>query len=346
MTRPNEPERTPRPRPGAAAFLADDNARDEGIAQRWAATNEQWWDWYLSLAHDDGARAPGTPVPAPPLPDVAPPAPAILAAELAAPYPLPPEAVRAFRRHGYVKLRDVCSPGALLALRRELDARFAESLRGAPAMRFPSLEMMWTTGGVAEAFVRSPRLARLAAELLGVRAVRLYHDNALSKLPGCGRTPWHYDAHHYPIASENVVTVWVPLQDTPRAMGPLTFARDIEAWRRVADLPFSKFDDSYDRGIAEALRAGAVPIDDGPFDLGEVSFHHTRSLHTAGPNHTDLPRMALATTYLEDGARLVDAPTLISGDYAKFMPGVGPGDPIASRLNPVLWDAAAPEAPR
>jgi len=135
-----------------------------------------------------------------------------------------------------------------------------------------------------------------------------------------------------------VVTVWVPLQPTPRAMGPLAFARGIETWRRVADLPFSKFDDSYDRGIAEALGSGGVAVDDGPFELGEVSFHHTRSLHTAGPNRTGLARMALATTYLEDGARLIDSPTLISGDFEKFMPGVKPGDPIASRLNPVLYD--------
>ena len=39
-----------------------------------------------------------------------------------------------------------------------------------------------------------------------------------------------------------------------------------------------------------------------------------------------------------DRARLVDSPTLVSGDYEKFVPGVGRGEPIASRLNPVLYD--------
>ena len=324
----------------AFSFLDEANAESEGIDERWAASNEQWWDWYLSLAHDDGRPA-GPPLQVPPLPEL--PAPSLpeLEAELDTPYPLLPDAIETFRAEGYVKLKDVCSPASLLLLRRTFEELFARALGEAPAMRFPSLEMMWTTDAVARAFVMSRRLARLAAELLGVRAVRLYHDNALSKLPGCGRTPWHYDAHHYPIASENVVTVWVPLQPTPRAMGPLAFARGIETWRRVADLPFSKFDDSYDRGIAEALRDGGMAVDDGPFELGEVSFHHTRSLHTAGPNRTPLARMALATTYLEDGARLVDSPTLISGDFEKFMPGVKPGDPIASRLNPILYDGKA-----
>ena len=109
-------------------------------------------------------------------------------------------------------------------------------------------------------------------------------------------------------------------------------------WRRVANLPFSKRDDSYDRGIIAALREGDVEIHDDGFDFGEVSFHHARSLHAAGPNHTDGERMALAITYFEDGARLIDEPSLINGDYEKFMPGIRPGGRIDSPLNPVLYD--------
>ncbi|MEM9188687.1 MAG: phytanoyl-CoA dioxygenase family protein [Myxococcota bacterium] len=321
----------------AREFLARTNAKDDGIDQRWDATNEQWWDWYLSLAHNPASD--DASVKAPEFPDVAPSSLDSLDTELAAPYPLSSVAIAQFRRDGYVKLKDVCSAAALLGLREEMTRRLAQVQSA--AMRFPSCEMMWTIDPVAQRFVTSRRLARIAAELLGVSAVRLYHDNALSKLPGCGRTPWHYDAHHYPIASEHVVTVWIPLQETPIAMGPLAFARGIDAWRLVADLPFSKFDDSYDRGVSQALEQADVPVDESAFDLGEVSFHHTRSLHTAGPNRTDLPRMALATTYLEDGAKLVASPTLISGDFAKFVPGASPGDPIATPLNPVLYDREA-----
>lgn len=322
-------------KPGAASFLVEANARTEGIDEKWAASNEQWWDWYLSLAYEEGA--PQHPVALPDLPNLAAPTLSELEGELDSPYTVSAEAVAQFRREGYVKLKNVGSPQALLLLRRTFESLFARALGELPTMRFPSLEMMWTVDRVARAFVLSRRLAGIAAKLLDVQALRLYHDNALSKLPGCGRTPWHYDAHHYPIASENVVTVWVPLQPTPRAMGPVAFARDIDAWRLVADLSFSKLDDSYDRGVAEALRDAGVPIDDGSFDLGEVSFHHTRSLHTAGPNHTDQARLALATTYIEDGARCVDSPTLISGDFGKFMPGVGPGEPIASERNPIVF---------
>jgi hypothetical protein len=48
------------------------------------------------------------------------------------------------------------------------------------------------------------------------------------------------------------------------------------------------------------------------------------------------PRRALATTYYADGARVVDSPTLISGTWREFLPGVQPGEVAATELNPVV----------
>jgi len=197
--------------------------------------------------------------------------------------------------------------------------------------------MMWLRNEVFRQFVLSTRIAEIAAGLLGVPRVRLYHDNALAKEPGCGRTPWHYDEDHFPIASPNICTAWIPLQAVPRSMGPLAFAVGMETCRLVESVPFSKFDSSYDRSVAEIFAERGVKVDDGPFALGEISFHHARSFHTAGPNRTAQSRMVLATTYFEDGARVVPAPTMISGDWRKFMPGVGAGEAIASAYNPVCY---------
>ncbi|MCA9685458.1 MAG: phytanoyl-CoA dioxygenase family protein, partial [Myxococcales bacterium] len=325
--------------PAAIRFLEDANARSATIHEKWVASNEQWWDWYLSLAHDE-SPPPAHPLELSPLPEPLASPLHEIERELDEHYPIPAAAIEQFRREGYVKLAQVCSANSLLLLRRELAGLLAGAT-ATPGVQFQSIEMLWTMAPLSRAFVFSRRLGRIAAELLGVDAVRLYHDNVLAKLPGGGRTPWHYDAHHYPIASEAVATLWMPLQPTPREMGPLAFARGIETWRRFASLAFSKFDDSYDRQIGETLRRDAVPVEDGPFELGELSFHHTRCLHTAGPNHTTRARLAFSTTYFEDGARLIDSPTMISGDYEKFVQGTGPGEPIASELNPVLYRAVS-----
>ena len=79
------------------------------------------------------------------------------------------------------------------------------------------LEMMWTKN---EIYVHTAvtRLGQISADLLGVPAVRLYHDNVLAKQAGCGRTPWHFDDHHFPLDND-VVTAWVLAQPTPLRWG-------------------------------------------------------------------------------------------------------------------------------
>ena len=47
---------------------------------------------------------------------------------------------------------------------------------------------------------------------LKVEGVRLYADQALYKEPHGGYTPWHCDASYWPLATDKVVSAWIPLQ--------------------------------------------------------------------------------------------------------------------------------------
>ena len=181
----------------------------------------------------------------------------------------------------------------------------------------------------------SPRLAGPAAELLGEPAIRIYHDNALSKEPGCGRTPWHHDAEHFPLATLQAVTAWIPVTAIPAYMGPLAFARGAHVRDMVADLSFDKVGTTYDAAVARRLVESDVAVDASPFAVGEVSFHSALCFHTAGPNRSTQPRRALSTTYYADGARVLESPTLVSGRWRDFLPGVEPGGLAVSMLNPL-----------
>lgn len=313
--------------------------RDDELSTEWDGDNQQWWNEYMAAAdNEDTVASDPSGRESPPLSDsVALPERADLEAELNASYELDPRAVMRFNRDGYVKLKRVLSPGALALLRLEMESSLRADLGENPQLDFRSGEMMWLTNEVFRQFVLSPRIAEIAALLMGVSRVRLYHDNALAKEPGCGRTPWHYDEDHFPIASRNVCTAWIPLQAIPQNMGPLAFAVGMETYRLVESVPFSRFDTSYDRAVSDIFTEQGVALDDGPFKLGEISFHHCLSFHTAGPNRTTESRMILATTYFEDGARVVPAPTMVSGDWRKFMPGVDADEPIQSRYNPVCF---------
>lgn len=318
----------------AAEFLSEEHAGSDEVGKEWDQDNQQWWDWYMSLAENTPSDSPLINLPKSPA--AVDPSYEQFVAELAEPMVVSSAQVELFQRDGYLKLKHVLSAGTLAKLRSELTRLFGEAGDGV-GNRFGSLEMMWQHSRVIEAFVFSPRLARLAADLLGVAAVRLYHDNGMSKQPGCGRTPWHYDGHHFPIATDNVCTVWAPLQAIPDQMGPLGFAKGLGLVEALEDIPFNKFDTSYDRRIIKRFAETAVEVDISAFDIGEVSFHHNLNFHTAGPNRTTTQRMVLATTYFEDGARVIDSPHMVNGDWRQFMPGVEPGQVIDTPLNPVLY---------
>lgn len=315
-------------------ILSAEHARESGVAEQWEEGNEQWWDWYLSLAADDDAPVAlesVDPPPAVPLPSLD-----ELRDELWSTYDLSDAQADAFRTQGYLKVPEVLTAGALALARSEVE-RLAAAGDGPGTSGFLSLDMMWQGDSeVLRLFALSPRLGRLAADLLGVADARIYHDNVLSKTPGCGRTPWHFDAHHFPIATRDIVTSWIPLQAIPLPMGPLAFAQGMDTWKVAEDVDFNAKDSSYDKGVAEAFKASGVVVDDTPFALGEMSFHHAWCFHYARGNATTQPRQVMATTYFADGAKLVDSPTMVSGDFEKFLPGARPGEVIDTPLNPIV----------
>ncbi|CAN5538210.1 hypothetical protein BH10ACT10_BH10ACT10_05430 [soil metagenome] len=308
--------------------------RGAGLEEDWAGDDQDWWNWYVTLAKNEDA--PIELLAGPGLPDVAPASDDALARELAEPYELDPGAHELFRRNAFVRLPGVLSAPAV----RRLADRLEELLRAEHgddvAGRFTALEQMWLHDDLMRLVALSPRIGGLAAALLDETAVRLYHDNALSKEPGCGRTPWHHDAEHFPLETVQAVTAWMPMSAIPGRMGPLSFARGRQVREEVSDLAFDKVGTSYDEAVAQRFVERHVAVEAEPFAVGDVSFHSAVCFHTAGPNLTTQPRRALATTYFADGARVVDSPTLISGAWRDFLPGVEPGGLAATELNPVV----------
>jgi len=321
---------------------ASRNEADTDVSAAWDGDNQDWWDWYVSLADNHGGIT--TLEAAPPLPDISIPDDKVIMAQLVTPYELTEDDITSFQDKGFIKLKQVFSPGAMLRLRallvERLAATFGASVDGGMGDRFLSLEMVWMDHPLLRAFVLSPRVGKICADLLRVPAVRLYHDNVLSKGPGCGRTPWHFDEHHFPLDTNDVVTAWAPAQPISRAMGPLAFAYPLHVHELVDAVAFEKSTTSYDKTVAQVFASNGVSVDETPFELGEVSFHHNLCFHTAARNRTDKSRIVLANTYYADGARVVNSPTMVSGDWQKFMPGVGPGEVAQSPLNPICWPTA------
>jgi len=263
--------------------------------------------------------------------------------ELETDYTLGRSDIAHFREYGFVKLKNVLSADTIAEYEPEITGKVIElntqdvplEERDTYGKAFLQVTNLWQDCERVLEFVSSPRLARIAAQLLGVQSVRLYHDQALYKESGGGVTPWHADQYYWPFASDRCVTIWIPLQETPMEMGPLSFAAGSHTFEHGRDLPIS---DESERVLQEALAEQHFPEVSEPYDLGEVSYHLGWTFHHAPPNTTDVPRRVMTIIYMDADMRIA-APANKNQeiDLAHWMPGAQPGDPVTSPLNPILY---------
>jgi ectoine hydroxylase-related dioxygenase (phytanoyl-CoA dioxygenase family) len=198
---------------------------------------------------------------------------------------------------------------------------------------------LWRRDEAVAQITRDDRLAAAAAQLQGVSAVQLYHDQALFKEAGGGGTPWHVDQYYWPMATDRSITAWIPLQDVSMDMGPLAFAsgsQHLEACRHLA------ISDESHRAVAAMLHSAGLKTSVRPYALGDVSFHRGWTYHCAGPNRSTHCRAVMTVIYMDAAMRLAaPAHEAQSNDRASYCPDIAVGEVIASPLNPILGGRTA-----
>jgi ectoine hydroxylase-related dioxygenase (phytanoyl-CoA dioxygenase family) len=197
---------------------------------------------------------------------------------------------------------------------------------------------LWRLDDEVKAFVWSPRFAAVAARLLGVEGVRLYHDQALVKEPGGGHTPWHQDQVYWPLDTDRTITMWMPLVDVPEEVGSMTFA---SGSNRLGDLGRHDISDASDEAVAGLLAERGLTLHTyGALRAGDATFHAGWTLHRAGPNPTDRPREVMTVIWYADGARATEPENdLQRFDLAMWLKGTEPGQVADGPRNPLLWPA-------
>jgi ectoine hydroxylase-related dioxygenase (phytanoyl-CoA dioxygenase family) len=248
----------------------------------------------------------------------------------------------AYERDGFVKIKGVFDARVLAYYGQHISAEVVRrntlldpiEERDTYHKAFLQITNLWCRNEIAYEFVFGKRLASIAAQLLDVERVRLYHDQALYKEPGGGITPWHADQFYWPLSSDRTITAWVPLQATPLEMGPLAFAAGSHRMGFGRDLEIS---DESERSLRKALESGRYREVNEPFEAGEVSFHSGWTFHHTGANTSGHARAVMTVIYMADGIRLIEPQRKQHYlDWEAFMPGVEPGEVVDSPLNPVL----------
>ncbi|ALO06100.1 Phytanoyl-CoA dioxygenase [Streptomyces venezuelae] len=195
--------------------------------------------------------------------------------------------------------------------------------------------------------VRQSFISAAAARLAGAKEIRLWHDQLLYKPSGStrpGNVGWHTDRQYWrSCSSEEMLTAWVPFHDVTDDHGPLMFAAGSHRWNEQPDLSFFDQDlTTIERHADEHdLRIVSVTL-----TRGQISFHHSKTLHGSGPNHSGEARRSIAihlqpgdnrhaTVHHPDGTR--------AGHHLDLLVAARPDgapDYTDPALCPRLWPAA------
>ena len=253
------------------------------------------------------------------------------------------ETIEAFGRDGHVLVRGLLPAEEAATYRPVIEAVALDTAwdkrpideRDTYGKAFLQSFNLWRLDPTIERFVRDERFARTAAALLGVESVRLYHDQALCKEPGGGRTPWHQDQYYWPMDTDRTITMWMPLVDVPAEVGTMTFASGSHL---LGDLRGHAISDASDVEFARLVEEHALPTCTyGAVQAGDATFHAGWTIHSAGPNPTELLRTVMTVIYVADGARVrTELSEAQDFDRRVWLGGAEPGALIEGDLNPKL----------
>ena len=181
------------------------------------------------------------------------------------------------------------------------------------------------------------RIAGIAAKLLGVDRLRIWHDQALIKESGGRETDTHHDQPYWPIKETKTITAWIPMVSISEHNGHMGF---FSGSHKVKEKRFINiFNGKVGQEELEKLPQlkGLRPeyVDLKP---GDVSFHHGLTFHNAKPNLSSEDRPVFTIIYFADGSTRGSDQFHFSVDRAS----IGVGEVIKSDVTPLAFPIEKP----
>lgn len=259
------------------------------------------------------------------------------------PYQLTQDQIDFYEKNRYIKLKQVLDAETLSHFNQIISKKVSEmnqmetplEQRSTYGKAFLQLFNLWREDEGIKELIFNKRMAKIAADLMQVKSVRLYHDQALFKEAGGGITPWHADQHYWPLETDKTVTAWIPLQGTPLEMGPLEFSAGSQEIMEGRDLSIS---DESEAAIQKRLKVTDYKHVIEPFDVGEISFHSGWVFHRAGANSTNQVRKVMTIIYMDADMKLKKPSNEgQTNDWHTWCPGATIGEKINTPINPILY---------
>ena len=243
----------------------------------------------------------------------------------------------AFHEQGYLVIESLIEPSRVALLRAAFDELLDRWSAECSVSRERYLQVIsqwtnvWEKHPQFATQVHHPRMLAIVRGLLGVPALRLFHDHLIFK-PGraeelrSATIPWHQDFPFWPVDAPRAVSCWLALDDVSADSGAMRFMPG--AHLEGEEPPVDFLCRQKDWG---ARAADAVPIE---VPAGGAVFHSCLSWHMSPPNHSVRDRRAYITIMLDAACRWQPA-------HADWHPmnkrvTVEPGQPFNEDVFPIL----------
>lgn len=257
---------------------------------------------------------------------------------------LTPEHIQAYQDNGFVVVDDFLNSDELEQWRTYVDEAIAQRadrkladgrMKDGDAYYdkvFVQRINLWQDHDGMRELMHDSRLGKMAATLAGVDGIRIWHDQALVKMPWGNPTGWHLDNPYWSFSSRNAISIWVALDDATLNNGCLYFIPgshktatydNTNIGQNIGDL----FEVYTDWATQEATPA--------PMKAGSCSFHNGLVAHGAGANMTPGKRRAMTCAYMPDGSTFNGRQNILPPD---IFASLNEGDLLNhDELNPLIY---------
>jgi ectoine hydroxylase-related dioxygenase (phytanoyl-CoA dioxygenase family) len=247
--------------------------------------------------------------------------------------------VERFRRDGFVVVPDLLDAdeveqyGARVSAavrKRTADDTLTLAEKSRYQQSFLQCMNLWEDFDTVRPLTFHPRLARAAAELLGVDAIRVWHDQALYKQAGGRPTDAHQDHPYWPMKETESITAWIPFEGSTVRSGGMAYLPGTHTigLRKFVNIFFGEPEDILADPEVQGIEPVSVEV-----PKGSVAYHHGLTVHLANANTTDRDRAVHTIIYFPDGhTRGYPFP-----HFAVDRGGIEVGQAIDSDVTPTAW---------
>ena len=262
--------------------------------------------------------------------------------------------VDAFRRDGVILLEDFFVSW-IEALRAGVERNLRdpgpygrEYLEANQSGRFFGDYCNWNRIDEYRDFVFESPAGEIAADLMGSRGARIFHEHVLVKEPGTDKkTPWHHDQPYYCVDGRQVCSLWIPLDPVPVETCPEFVAGSHDWGRWFLPRKFSGVD--YDHDDARLETVPDIDNHREDYDIrswalqpGDAIAFHFLTVHGAPSNLSATHRRrGFAVRWLGDDTVFAERAGEISPPFPGLEQRLRPGEPLIAEEFPRVYPRAS-----